>query len=227
MWGHRWWVEEYRANISPESNPRDFFLAMVKTVEQYAPNNWKNLFKRLIVPRVLPFSLAAESTFSRDFRIANELAAEFLRRDNSLPVEDPASEAEGDQFEDNPPGYSQSLMVIAETETDARNDLDWIVTPIPPRLASLLESVSKIRYPGKRHPWENSLDTAMLEFVYQRECARYSRYLPTSEGYWAAACAAGLSQRGPDTLRNRWKNGGLKEKFDDYKARRENGDFMS
>ena len=126
-----------------------------KTVEQFAPNNWKSLFKRLIVPRMLSFSLAAETTFARDVRRANESAAEFVRRDNaSRPGETLAAPDEVEVDDIDQPS-SESLMVLAETEPEARNDLDWIVSPIPPKLATLLQSIAAICFTGKRHPWES------------------------------------------------------------------------
>ena len=215
MWSHRWWVQESFDNVSPESNQREFFTQMVKLVEEHCPSNWQKVFKLRILPRDLSFDLNEPNLES--YERALLLAQQFLSRDGPQNIIDSLVSDAPSSAPDSPSPQAESSSVANET---ASVPIAWIVRPVNENLSNLLQRVSKIRYEGKRNEWEPILDTAMLEYVFQRQLGNYRAFQPGSEGYWSEACLLGLSQRGPDTLRNRWKRN-LSGKYEAYRLRRE------
>ena len=232
MWEHRWWVGE---TCPPESDMRRFLLAMVKLVEEHVPRNWKKLFILRNEPRSIEFDLNSEryeNTLERrvDVLIARQYAeVEAVRAQRATAVQPPVpvpNDLDHVVTVDEPMSEDPSTLAVvtdAEPGRQAVSDVDspsWVVRPVSQVMLECIRRVASIRYSGLRTPWETDLDTCMLEYVYQRERAGYTQYKPSSEGYWLEACRLGLSQRGADTLRGRWKLK-LAARREDYFSRRD------
>ena len=108
----------------------------------------------------------------------------------------------------------------SERQGQRPTNYSWVVRPLSASMVEILERVARITYSGRRTEWEPELDICMLEFAYQRKSSGYTCYKPSSEKYWAEACAMGLSRRGADTLRGRWKNK-LAVRFESYSRERD------